>query len=568
MVLLLVLPSCASAQRERQRDFREDGAYEELIHHLEMGMVALEELGREEALAMLARIADEARDERRAAQKARAGREREGARTERQEAQRQLEILALAHDAFRESNKQEAAERIELAMHAHELRLAGHRGEEAQHIYEQAPRREELGKLLKHASGLWAEWGHAEQAGLTAELAQVYARRTEGGREREAQREREGGQNQERELATRMVKGFRLAEKACREADRPDAGDLCKHAYRALEMQLEGRRDEEARQYIQKAPELGAKVELMHWASQLWAEWGHEEEAAFTGELAATLKEHWQRRQERREREVTGDLEALGRRIEILRFARDAFAEMGDEKNAGFLNRAIHYGELVVSGANEEKIAQAVQKLPSKGNLIEGLQWAAHQYGEWGNRERARACGQLAEYYAQHLREERGEGEESREAEDRELQVIQGIEHLEARIEILRWARGALAEAGRKEKAGVMERFIHVAELQQGGASDVEIGRAFEGLSMETTIDLLELATELYADWDLGLRARGCAALAHYYAEREGGREGEHEEQAERAREEDLHRLKQRVQELQEELQKIKRVLHEHLERR
>lgn len=155
-------------------------------------------------------------------------------------------------------------------------------------------------------------------------------------------------------------------------------------------------------------------------------------------------------------------------------------------------------------------------------------------------------------------------------------------EHAEAAgdIEILRWARGALAEGGKREKAGLMERFIHVAELQQAGASGEQIGQAFEGLSMEMTIDLLEVAAGLYADWDMGERARACYRLARYYSDREEGHEHEseaendheheelHEEHAEDAhRHQDYLILLQRLEDLQAELEEIRHLLHEQLER-
>lgn len=302
--LLFLLPSSATAQREREREFREDAAYEELIHHLEMGMVALEELGKGDALEMMARVANEVRAERKA---------------------------------------------------AHEAR--GDRGQQSDDSHE-------------------------------------------------------------RELAQRLVKALRLTETACREAERPDARELAKHAYRALEMQLEGRRDEEARQYIKEAPPLGARIELLAMASELWAEWGHEERAAFTREMADTLKEQWNRRVERQRREGTGDLESLERRIDILRFARDAFAEVGDQKNAGTLTRAVRYGELILQGKtdDEELLAKAAEAVPSRRNLIEMLSWASARYREWGNEERSRVCKSLAEYYARKLREERGEEEERHES--------------------------------------------------------------------------------------------------------------------------------------------------------
>ena len=63
--------------QDRERDFRSDEAYVELLERLELGMSALKELRKEDALHNLDRIADEVRKERQAAQRARRrGRER------------------------------------------------------------------------------------------------------------------------------------------------------------------------------------------------------------------------------------------------------------------------------------------------------------------------------------------------------------------------------------------------------------------------------------------------------------------------------------------------------------
>ena len=49
---------------------------------------------------------------------------------------------------------------------------------------------------------------------------------------------------------------------------------------RAVESIFRGRRDEEAMHVRETAPDLGAQVEIVRFASHLWAEFGHEEKAA------------------------------------------------------------------------------------------------------------------------------------------------------------------------------------------------------------------------------------------------------------------------------------------------
>lgn len=292
----LLLVACASAQREETRDVRPDAHYEKLIHQLELGMSALRELGRHDALEMLERVTDDVRRER---QEARHG--RDGPSAEREVAERHLEILRWAFHAFQEAEAGDAAERMEHAIHAQELTLEGRRDDEALRVRESAPGLEERVKLLKKASALWEKWGWEGRAGATAELARHYAERAGGGREKRAPAPEAGRHwDVDPEFARQQVKALQLAEKAVREAGRQDSGDLCKHAWRALEMQLEGRRDEEARHFVQKAPSLGARIELLAWSSKLYAEWGHEERAHFTGKMAAELKERWRRAEERR----------------------------------------------------------------------------------------------------------------------------------------------------------------------------------------------------------------------------------------------------------------------------
>jgi len=298
----LLLVGCASAQREERRDVHPDAHYEKLIHQLELGMAALKELGRHDALELLARVTEDVRREREEVRHGREGQGREGHSREREVAERHLEILRWAFHAFQEAEAGDAAERMEHAIHALELTLEGRRDDEALRVRESAPGLEERVKLLKKASALWEKWGWEGRAGATAELARHYAERAGGDRRKPAPASEAGRRwDVDPEFAKQQVKALQLAEKAAREAGRQDSGDLCKHAWRALEMQLERRRDEEARHFVQKAPPLGARIELLAWSSKLYAEWGHEERAQFTGKMAAELKERWQRAEGRRE---------------------------------------------------------------------------------------------------------------------------------------------------------------------------------------------------------------------------------------------------------------------------
>lgn len=235
-------------------------------------------------------------------------------------------------------------------------------------------------------------------------------------------------------------------------------------------------------------------------------------------------------------------LNSLEQRVKILRLARAAYAEAGSQPNAGALQRAIHYGELALEGANEKALGKAAEGVPSLGNLAELLGGAAGMYREWGNRKGAQACSDLSEYYVGRLREGEGEEEGEHEHGHEEEQEHEGerssdIDRLEHRIEILHMAHAAWAESGRRELAGMMEQFIKVAELQLAGAPSTDVAQAFEGLSMGNVIELLQGAHNLYAEWGDMERAQVCRQLAQYYAERERGREGADEEREPQERE-------------------------------
>jgi len=341
----------------------------------------------------------------------------------------------------------------------------------------------------------------------------------ERGRQRPAQDE-----NDEVKTVRRRLKVMRTAVDAFLEANRRDAAELVEHAMHARELALDGRRDEEANRIRETAPNRGQLAETLGAAAKLYRKWNMPERAETLAELAETCAKQWKRQQHaERERESGEGLDSLATRVEIIRYARAAFAEAGDERNSKVLEGVVHYGELALEGANDEQLSKAAEAVPSKANLIEYMNWASRKYGEWGRGERAAACRKLAEYYTRQLRAEHREGGEEREAES-ERDAEGNIEDLNHRIEILRFALDAFTRAGHEESAHTMRRFLHVAELQREGADDRALAQAFEGLSMERTIELLQKASGIYAEWGVEERAETCNQLAEFYAAREHGR--------------------------------------------
>lgn len=350
-------------------------------------------------------------------------------------------------------------------------------------------------------------------------------------REERAQRHGKPPREENEEIKTvrRRLKVMRTAVDAFLEANRREEAELVEHAMHARELILEGRRGEEANRIRETAPNRGQLAETLGAAAKLYKKWNMPDRAEALAELAKTYAKQWERRQraeregrvrERERRRETGEgLDSLATRVEIIRYARDAFAEAGDSKNVKVLNGVIHYGELALEGVSDERLSKAVEAVPSKANLIEYMNWAARKYGEWGRGERAGACRSLAEYYSRQLQAER-EGGEEHEGE-RERDAEGSIEDLNRRIEILVFARDALARAGHEDGAHTMKRFITVAELQRKGADDETIAQAFEGLSMGRTIELLQKASGIYAERRMEEHAAACNQLAEYYAARE-----------------------------------------------
>jgi len=441
-----------------------------LIERLEIGMSALEELGRRDALEIVQRIADELREEH-----AHRGEVPPEENDEIKTVRRRLKVMRTAVDAFLEADRHDAAGLVEHAMHARELSIEGRRDAEANRIREAAPNRAQLAEALGGAARLYREWNMPDRAEALVDLAETYAN-----------------------------------------------------------------------------------------------QWRRRQQASRDGRVAEREREPQHESEQEREPTLRDDLDSLARRIEIIRYARDAFARAGDEANASVLERVVHFGELALTGVTDERLRQAAEDVPSKVNLAEYLNSAANRYSDWGRKGRAAACRGLAKYYGEQARATRREGEEepvverTREPEVDRGRGADGLEGLKRRIEILRSAHGAFRRAGHVESAHTVGRFLRMAELQREGADVETLAKASEGLSMEAVVERLLEASKLYHDWGHEDRATACYSLAEFYAQRErANAEGERAEGGRdrgvgddvRAR---LRELQRRTDELQEELRDIR----------
>ena len=240
------------------------------------------------------------------------GRERseeEAAAAELEAARRQLEVLRLAFDVFRETGREEARDAIEHAIHVRELNIEGDWGDETQRVRETAPDLATVVELLARAGELYAERGWEDRAHACAELAETWRRKVRGRGEREHGHEEHAGLGPDW--------AWRYSENALRTHGREDAADLARDAYRALKVRMEGREGEEARAILEREPDLGQRVELLAFAAEILADLGQPDRARVVSRAAREARADWERARER-SGEIAQQIEELSRRVEDL----------------------------------------------------------------------------------------------------------------------------------------------------------------------------------------------------------------------------------------------------------
>jgi hypothetical protein len=275
----------------KKRDTKRDVDLRKVLGGLEQGIRALKQIGREEEVAHLTRIAQEvkakihARDAERGAEK-----------TEVESVKKRLIVMRYAVEGLLAAHKQDAAHRMEQAMHALELSLKGRQSPEATRIRKQAPGVGEQAELLLHAAEILADRGAGERAHAVGRLGREMAEHAR----RKPAREKQRGRG-ERQIVEQRLEVLRLAHTAMREGDKRDAAEMVEHCIHAYELSLTGRRDDEAVHIRETAPNIGQQAKLLLHAAKLWAEWGHEKEAGFCAELGKELAAQWKRSQAKRQ---------------------------------------------------------------------------------------------------------------------------------------------------------------------------------------------------------------------------------------------------------------------------
>lgn len=295
--------------REHDRPQREHADPGEVLEGLKRGIWALRQIGRNEEAQHLANIAEGVA--RRLDQALRGRREREqrgereqSADAERRETRRQFTIVRYAVEGLVDADRHDAADLLERALHARELELQGRRDEEAMHIRENAPGREDVIELLSLAARELHRQGRGERAAAVAELTEQLRRPRETDRRRDMDRpwernDRDDRRPERRESIEHQIEILRMAIPALREADRKDLAETIERAIHVRRVNLRGLRGEEADFVRERAPSLGQTVEILGLSAKLWREFGNEDKA----EAIADLAEHMWAQRERPDRD-------------------------------------------------------------------------------------------------------------------------------------------------------------------------------------------------------------------------------------------------------------------------
>ena len=173
---------------------------------------------------------------------------RERARSEREVALEQLEVMRVALHALREAERGDAIERLTLAIRAREMMLEGRRDEEARMVRERAPNRAQLAEILTLAARLWRQYDQPEKAVAVGRLAEQVAAREQAPVRRRAQRN--------------------IPERA-----------------------PEGRRDQEGRRAGERPPLSEGQIEILVQAANILREQGRAEQAQAINRLARDMKQ-------------------------------------------------------------------------------------------------------------------------------------------------------------------------------------------------------------------------------------------------------------------------------------
>ena len=250
--------------------------------------------------------------------------------------------------------------------------------------------------------------------------------------------------------------------------------------------------------------------------------------------------------------------ELVANQLEALRLAIPALREGGRLDSAELAEHAIRAREVMLEGRNDHEARMIRDRAPDRGQIVELLALSEALYREFGMVERARQVSRLAdELWAGRRDRPRGRRRAERERRGHPDSVD---EHGRYQLQVMEHALLALKEAEREDAADLIRRAIeaHVVELQgrRGPEADTVRRRAPD---LAQQVEILHLAARLWEEFGNPERAQSVRRLAERMWEGHGQRHEPDEH-----RETSVHHielLQERVAELQEALEAMRREL-------
>ena len=369
---------------------------------------------------------------------------------------------------------------------------------------------------------------------------------------------------------------FRLAKKAFAEANKKKLVELIERSMHVRELMLEGRRDKEARNIIERRPSFGNEVELLNYASNLYAEWGKKEVAHATASLAKEIAKNHQRdrdrprdrdrrrdrerddrerRDERREEKPRTERQIAEQQVEILLHAAEVLknARRGDAAAI-----VAHYGRALrfrLQGKKGEKAMHVYKTAPDRRQTSRFLGMAAEILQDQSKVEQAQMVAKLARQFAGRKNRERGERERRDERREKKPRTERQI--AEQQVEILMFAAKVLDEAKRGDASETVEHAGHALKLRLQGKRGEEAMHVIKTApDRGKTARFLGLAAEILQDEGKGEQAQMVAKLARQFA----GRKDRERDEGRRDRGRDSDR---KLDELHERMEHMGRLIEE-----
>ena len=273
-------------------------------------------------------------------------------------------------------------------------------------------------RALRQAAEALQEAGMGEEAARLMQRHEHLEQRLERARGEGSEREHGERHNGEREVAQRLVRAMRLGVEGLARTDRQHAAHNLERALHARQLNLEGRRDEEAREIRHTAPGLGQEAELMALAANVLREQGRNDAADIVAREARRLQEwHKQRRQR------------SGNQIELMLLAHRQLVAADRVDAANIIEGGIAARRMRYAGRNDEEARDIIRRQPALGHQARALHLAAELLADKGKADHAHRIAQLGRQIGAEARERGAADRERRQHRERDSDDHRGREH-------------------------------------------------------------------------------------------------------------------------------------------